>query len=64
MTSTDWANIARCAEKRMEQLWHEACASKGNDWAPFHERRWREDLTRRAMQHKAYSTWRQDPHSR
>ena len=39
MLSTDFSNIARCAEERMEQLWHDACAAKGNDWEPFHQRR-------------------------
>lgn len=59
MKVTDWANIARCAEQRMEQLWLDACAATGNDWRPFHERRWREHQTYVAMQSHAYAQWRQ-----
>lgn len=58
MLSTDFSNIARCAEERMDQLWHDACAAKGNDWEPFHQRRWREHETYVAMQNHAYALWR------
>jgi len=61
MTSTDWANIARCANERMDQLWDDACAAKGNDWKPFHDRRWREHETYLAMQRRALTVWRRRP---
>lgn len=58
MLSTDFSNIARCAEERMDLLWQDACAAKGNDWEPFHERRWREHETYMAMQAQARAIWR------
>lgn len=61
MTTTDWANIARCAELRMDALWADACAAKGNDWEPFHERRWREHGTHMAAQYMARLIWRTRP---
>ena len=58
MLSTDFSNIARCAKARMDQLWHDACAAKGNDWKPFHQRRWREHETYMAMNDRALSIWK------
>lgn len=59
-----YSNIARCAEQRMDLLWEDACAAAGNNWEPFHERRWREHITYMAMTDMAFKTWRRanDPH--
>ena len=56
MSTTDWANLARCANERMEILWDEACATV--KWKPAHERRWREHETYTAMQRQALREWR------
>jgi hypothetical protein len=61
MTTTHWANVARCAELRMDALWADACAAKGNDWEPFHERRWREHESYMAAQYMARLVWRTRP---
>lgn len=61
MFATDFSNIARCAELRMDQLWIDACAAKGMDWEPIHERRWREHETYIAMQRHALSLWNRRP---
>ena len=62
MTTTDWANIARCAELRMDSLWQDACAASfanNRSWEQFHDRRWREHSTYMAAQAMARYIWRQ-----
>jgi hypothetical protein len=60
MTPTDWANIARCAEQRMDLLWEQARdASRG--WEAFYNRRWREHSTYMAAQHQARYLWNLRP---
>lgn len=63
MTTTDWANVARCAELRMEMLWEQACQAPcaNGAWEPFHDRRWREHETYMAAQAMARYVWRQRP---
>ena len=64
MHASHYSNIARCAEQRMDLLWQDTCAAKGNDWEPVHERRWREHITYLAMVDLAIKTWRRtnNPH--
>jgi hypothetical protein len=62
VTFAIFSNVAHCAEQRMDLLWEEACAAKGNDWQPFHERRWREHETYMAMQQHARILYRRRPY--
>ena len=59
MYTSDWANIARCANDRMDALWNEAChASFYNlKWEPIHQRRWREWETYMAIQSLSRRAW-------
>lgn len=64
MYASHYANIARCAEQRMDLLWEDVCAATGNSWKPFHERLWREHATYMAMtdmafktRHRIFKTW-------
>jgi hypothetical protein len=42
MTVTDWANVARCAEQRMDALWEQACRSNYRTAEENLCARWRE----------------------
>ncbi len=59
MRPTDFANVARCADERMEQLWHDCCAASGNAWMPLHARRCREQESYAAMNNRCYTLWRE-----
>ena len=61
MNASDFCNLARCAEQRMDLLWEDACAASGNDWEPFHQRRWREHETYMALQQHARTLWNRRP---
>ena len=56
MHASYYSNIARCAEQRLDLLWQDICAAKGNNWKPFYERSWRKMTTYLAMNALANKT--------
>jgi hypothetical protein len=58
MTVTDWANVARCAEQRMDALWEQACRSNYRTAEENLCARWRENDTYMASQAMARYIWR------
>lgn len=50
MTSTDYFNLARCAEQRMALQWDATCDNANANWRESHEWYWREHATYMALQ--------------
>jgi hypothetical protein len=58
MTVTDWANVARCAEQRMDALWEQALCSNYRTAEENLCARWREHDTYMTSQSMARYIWR------
>jgi hypothetical protein len=58
MTVTDWANVARCAEQRMDALWEQALGSNYRTAEENLCARWREHEAYMAAQSMARYIWR------